>query len=245
MKALILAAGYATRLYPLTENKPKALLEVHGKPIITHLIEKLQGIPQIDQIYVVTNKKFYDTFVGWRDTAVSDTPITIINDGTDQNGKRLGSVGDIDFVIEEKNIEDDLLVFASDNFFSFSIHDFISFFEQKKSTIVAVYDTKDTNRITNKLGCVDTNTDHKMLDFVEKPAEPKSTLAATCCYIFPKEDLQWIEEAIHQNLFDRAGDLISFILSKKEVYAFEFDGYWYDIGCYEEYNMVNSDGVEL
>jgi glucose-1-phosphate thymidylyltransferase len=241
MKALILAAGYGTRLYPLTENTPKALLDIKGKPIIDYIIAKLETVDTIDTIYVVTNEKFYQSFLTWKERVQCTKPIKIINDGTEQNGKRLGSVGDIDFVIEQKHIADDLLVIASDNLFSFSIQGFITFFGQKKSTIVAVYDTKDMTRIANKLGCVESDDVDKIVTFEEKPETPKSTLAATCCYIFPKEDLHWIEKAMHEQNFDRAGDLITFIVSKKPVYAFDFSGYWYDIGNFDEYNLVQEE----
>lgn len=243
MKALILAAGYGTRLYPLTENKPKALLDVKGKPIINYIVEKLNKGEEIEEIFIVTNNVFYKDFVAWKKTIESVHPLIIINDMTEQNGKRLGSVGDIDFVIEQKNIKEDLLVIASDNLFSFNIKDIIAFFKEKKSTIVGVFDTKDESRITNKLGCVSIDKNSKIISFEEKPAKPKSTLASMCCYIFPKEDLHWIEAAMHEKHFDRAGDLIKFVITKKPVYAFQFSGYWYDIGCFDEYNMVNQRGT--
>jgi len=245
MKALILAAGYATRLYPLTENKPKALLVVKGRPIINYIVEKLNKVDEIDEIFVVTNKKFYDSFIKWNKTIKTSKPLSIINDGTEKNGKRLGSVGDINFVVEEKNITDDLLVIGSDNFFSFTVEKITNFFKKKNSTVVAVYDTKNKSRIAKKLGCVEADNDCKVIGFEEKPEHPKSTLASTCCYIFPKQDLHLIKEAIHENNFDRTGDLIKFILSKKSVYAFAFEGYWYDIGCFDEYDMVNKEDVKL
>lgn len=245
MKALILAAGYATRLYPLTQNKAKPLLEVQGKPIIDYIIEKLENCSDIGEIFVVTNNRFYQDFCQWKKTVACAKPITIVNDETRENGTRLGAVGDIAFVLKKHAIRDDILVIAGDNLFSFSLNDFLSFYQKKETTIVAVYDTKDEARIANRLGCVLVDKNHKIIDFEEKPAQPKSTLAATACYIFPKEDLHFIEPAISEKHSDRLGDFIRFLAKHKPVYAYQFTGYWFDVGTPEEYQLVNSAGMNL
>lgn len=245
MKALVLAAGYATRLYPLTQNKAKPLLEVQGKPIINYIVEKLDHCSDIEEIFVVTNNRFYHNFCQWKKTVRCSTPITIVNDETAENGTRLGAIGDIDFVIKKHHIHEDLLVIAGDNLFSFSLEEFISVFKKKQTTILAVYDTGDKSRIAHRLGCVLVDKEGRIIDFEEKPAEPKSTLAATACYLFRKEDILWIEKALEEKHSDRPGDFIAFLILKKPVYGFQFKGYWFDVGTPEEYQLVNSNWVKL
>ena len=245
MKAMILAAGYATRLYPLTEKTAKPLLIVQGKSIINYILEKLNQCEEIKDIYVVTNNKFSPDFVMWQKTAKTQKKITVINDKTAENGKRLGAIGDIHFVITQQHIQEDLLVIAGDNLFSFEIKDLLHFYKEKKATIVAVYDTKDKYRISNRFGCVAVDKNNKIIDFEEKPMHPKSTLAATACYVFPKEDLHFIEEVLKEKHFDRPGDLIKFIAQKKAVYGYQFAGYWFDVGTPEEYALVNSEKTKL
>lgn len=245
MQAIILAAGYATRLYPLTENTAKPLLKVHGKLIIDYILEKIEVCEDISNIYVVTNNKFYNDFVLWQKTAKTSKKITVLNDGTEKNGVRLGAVGDIEFVISKMHINDDISVIAGDNLFSFNIEDIIKYFNKKKATIVAVYDTKDKYLIANRLGCVTLNADNMVTEFEEKPSHPKTTLAATACYVFPKEDLHYVKEALKNRHFDRPGDLIRFIAERESVYGYPFDGYWFDVGTLEEYRRVNSEKIRL
>lgn len=247
MKALILAAGYATRLYPLTQNTAKPLLNVQGKRIIDSILEKLDCCKEITEIFVVTNNKFFNDFVNWAKIAQLKTgkKIIVINDKTAENGTRLGAIGDIHFVVQQQQIKEDLLVIAGDNLFSFEIKDLLQFYKEKKASIVAVYDTKDKYCIANRLGCVAINQNNKIIDFEEKPSHPKSTLAATACYVFPKEDLHFIEEALKEKHFDRPGDLIKFIAEKRVVYGYQFAGYWFDVGTPEEYALVNNEKTKL
>ncbi|MBI5072624.1 nucleotidyltransferase family protein [Candidatus Woesearchaeota archaeon] len=245
MKAIILAAGYATRLYPLTEKTAKPLLEIKGQPIIDYIIEKLERCLQIQEIFVVTNEKFYADFVKWHQSKKSKKRITIINDKTKENGTRLGAIGDIDYVIETQHAYDDILVIAGDNLFSFEIDDFVAFYDQKQTTIVALFDTKDKKTIAGRLGCIEIDKFQRVVTFEEKPEKPKTTLAATACYIFPSEDLHFIREAISQQHFDRPGDLVKFISAQKPVYGYQFSGYWYDVGTPEEFALVNKKSTKI
>jgi glucose-1-phosphate thymidylyltransferase len=245
MKAIILAAGYATRLHPLTENKAKPLLEVKGKPIIEYLVEKMEHCSEIDEIYVVTNEKFYEDFCAWQKRRKYKRRIHIINDKTKENGTRLGAIGDIDFVIQEQHVYDDFLVVAGDNLFSFALSDFIAFYKKYEATIVALYDTKDKKRIAGRFGCIQLDKINRVIGFEEKPEQPKTTLAATACYLFPQEDLHFIREALEEKHFDRSGDLIKFIAEKKPVYGYQFSGYWFDVGTHEEYALVNKSSTKL
>ncbi|MBI5002050.1 nucleotidyltransferase family protein [Candidatus Woesearchaeota archaeon] len=245
MKAIILAAGYATRLYPLTENKAKPLLEVQGKPIIEYIVEKIEHCPEIDEIYIVTNEKFYMHFCEWLKTKKFKRRIHVINDKTTENGARLGAIGDIDYVIGTQHVFDDFLVIAGDNMFSFQIAELIQFYKKYETTVVALYDTKDKKKIAGRLGCIELDKTNRVKGFEEKPENPKTTLAATACYLFPQEDLHFIREALEEKHFDRPGDLIKFIAEKKPVYGFQFSGYWFDVGTHEEYALVNSKKVKL
>lgn len=244
MKAIILAAGYATRLYPLTENKAKPLLEVQGKPIIDYIVEKIEHCAEIDEIYVVTNEKFYNDFCNWQKMRKSKRRIHIISDKTAENGTRLGAIGDIDYVISTQRVFDDFLVIAGDNVFSFQLTEFIQFYKKYETTVLALYDTKDKKKITGRLGCVELEK-NRIMKFEEKPEQPKTTLAATACYLFPQEDLHFIREALEEKHFDRPGDLVKFIAEKKPVYGFQFSGYWFDVGTHDEYALVNSKKTKL
>lgn len=242
MKAIILAAGYATRLYPLTENTPKPLLTVKGKPLINYLLDNLNACTDVDGIYVVTNNKFYSHFLGWQKTVQGRKNITIINDSTEENNSRLGAIGDIDYVMRTQHIDEDVLVIAGDNLFSFALPDFLAFFRKKHSTIIAVYDTHDLYSIANRLGCVELDANDKITGFEEKPMHPKTTLAATACYIFPKHHLHYVQKALQRHS-DRPGELVKFISEHEAVYGFRFSGYWFDIGSKEEYARVNKAGL--
>ena len=239
MKALILAAGYATRLYPLTLNTPKPLLPVQGKPIINHILEKLEDVEDVEEIYVVTNNKFYTDFMQWKETVTCSKPLTIINDQTLNNEDRLGAVGDIRFVVKKENVTEDLLVIAGDNLFDFALTDFIQFFEDKKETTLAVYDTQDKTIIAKTLGCLELNDQQKIIGFEEKPENPKTTLASTGCYIFTQKDLQLLLDSQGEQL-DNTGNFIQLLLSKKQIYGFTFSGKWHDIGSKEQYELVKS-----
>ena len=237
MKAIILAAGYATRLYPLTQNKAKPLLKVGGKAIIDRILDKIYQVPDIKEIVVVTNDKFYLDFINWSKDK-KDSRLIILNDSTKTNEDRLGAIGDIYFVIKEKKINDDLLVIAGDNLFEFSIHKFVDFFKQKKSSIVALRDLKDRNKIKGKFG-VAILRNERIIDFQEKPEDPKSTLASTACYLFHKDDLGFIKE-----LTESGGDLSGLILKKlveeSELNGFVFTEAWFDVGSFENLEEAKS-----
>ncbi len=228
----MLAAGYATRLYPLTENTPKPLLKVGEKTIINHILTKLETIKDIKEAYVVTNDKFYSIFAEWSKTAKFPFKLKILNDGTTSNEDRLGAVGDIHFVIEQEKIRDDLLVIAGDNLFGFSLADFIDFFKEKKSSVVAFHDLKDKDKVKGKYG-VGILEGSRVVDFEEKPLAPKSSLASTACYFFKKSDLSHIHNLLKAGKADAPGNLIKYLAENSEVHAFVFDEHWFDVGSFE------------
>jgi len=237
MKALILAAGYATRLYPLTENIPKSLIKVGDKTIVEHILNKIEKIDIIDEIFLVTNNKFHQNFMGWFNNYKSNKKIKIINDKTLNNEDRLGAVGDINFVLKKENINDNLLVIAGDNLFGFSLITFLDFHKEKKSSVVAFHDLKDLMKVKGKYG-VGILEGSRVVDFEEKPLVPRSSLASTACYLFSKRDLSLVSNLMNEERADNPGDLIKYLTRKSEVHGFVFDEHWFDVGSFESLDIA-------
>ncbi|MBW3015840.1 NTP transferase domain-containing protein [Candidatus Woesearchaeota archaeon] len=235
MKAILVCAGYATRLFPLTENYPKNLLVIGNKPIIEHIIEKIEETGLVDEIIITTNNKYTPRFLDWRKQFSCKTPIKIINNGTLTPEDALGAVGDIHFALKKLGINDDVLIIAGDNLFEFSLKDFINF--KYDFSKVALYDLKDPAKLRRKFGTVLVDNDNKIIDFEEKPENPKSSLAATMCYLIKKDDVKQYDEYVQQapSLKD-SGDFFTYLITKVPVYGFSFSERWFDIG--------NFDGLE-
>lgn len=232
MKALILAAGYAVRLYPLTENQAKPLLQVGGKVIIDYILQNLEGVKEIKDVFVVTNDRFFSQFLQWRDNYAGTKNILLVNDGTKSNEDRLGAIGDLHLVLQQQNINEDLLVIAGDNLFQFSLKNFADFFHQEKSTVVAFHDLKDVDKIKGKYG-VGIISHHTLLEFEEKPLNPSSTLVSTACYLFTARDLAFVQDLVHTGKADAPGHLIRWLMEKSRVRGFVFNEPWFDIGSFE------------
>ncbi len=240
MKALILAAGYATRLYPLTKETPKPLLPVGGIPMIEHILFRIVEVPEVDEVFIVTNDKFYSQFREWSGSYRSKKRIKVINDGTKSNEDRLGAIGDIDFVIKQQKVKDDLLVIAGDNLFEFSLVHLNNFFKERGTSVIAACDLLEKSRLAKKFGVVETDKNMKIVGFEEKPAEPKTTLAATACYIFTKDDVVELERCIAEHHKpDNLGDFIKWLSERKHVHGFIFSERWFDIGSHDQYEEVN------
>jgi glucose-1-phosphate thymidylyltransferase len=237
MKVLILAAGYGTRMYSLVKDTPKALLEINNKPLLNYIFDRIGGIKGLNEVVLVTNDKFYNAFDQWSKQQRSFRhPITIINDETKTNEDRLGSIGDIDFVLKHTTIEEDLLVIGSDNLFDYNIDDYVRFArERSPSVTVGLYDIRDRNEAT-KFGVVELGEGGKITSFAEKPKIPQSSLIAMCFYYLPQDSLGLIGDYLLElNKPDKAGDYISWLCRKHDVYGFQFAGTWYDIGSVEAY----------
>ena len=242
MKALILAAGYATRLWPLTKNMPKPLLEVKGKPIIEYIISHILEIPAIDEIFVVTNEKFSLTFEQWAEGFKCKIPIMIINDMTTSNDDRLGAVGDMHYALREKKIDDELLVIAGDNLFEYKLSAFHDYYKKVKCSIVACRDMGKKEEVAGKFGVVEIDSKSKITGFEEKPQNPKTTLASTACYLFTRDDVKEIHAFIDAgNPPDNAGDFIRWLSRHKPVYAWVFREKWYVIGTFESLGRARED----
>ncbi len=242
MRALILAAGYATRLWPLTKNTPKPLLEVKGKPIIEHIIGRILEVPEVSEILVVTNEKFAITFEQWAESFKCPIKVRIINDLTLSNDDRKGAVGDMQYAALEARVDDELLVIAGDNLFEYSLKDFYKTYKEKGSTLVACKDMGNKDAVKGKFGVVEIDSGKKIIGFEEKPLEPKSTLASTACYIFTRADMKGISSYIEaKNPPDNAGDFIAWLSRHKPVYAFVFREKWYDIGSFESLGKAREE----
>jgi glucose-1-phosphate thymidylyltransferase len=232
MRAIILAAGYATRLHPLTLNQPKPLLKVGKKPIIEHILDKIEKIETVGQVFVVTNDKFYSSFLEWKDNFDSRLDIEIVNDGTLSNEDRLGAIGDINFVIKTQNITSDLLVVGGDNLFEDELSDFVRFFKSNGTSIL-LNDVK-CKKLAKLYGIVSLNHENKITSFIEKPEQPESTLASTLIYALKKEHLSVIKETIELGKADHAGDFIAHLSQNNPVFGKSLNGKWFDIGSIEQ-----------
>ena len=222
MKALILAAGYATRLRPLTTDFPKGLLPVGGRPIVDWIVDNIRDAG-IDDVHLVTNARFAPLFDEWS----KGNGVTIADDGTDTNENRLGAIGDIQFAA----LDDDALIIAGDNLFDYSLADFVRFWEAKgKQSAVAVHDVGD-RELAKRYGIVDIDEDDRLTAFVEKPDDPPSTLAATATYLYSREHLGFVDTYLEEgNNPDQPGNFVAWLHRRQPVYAYRFAGGWYDVG---------------
>ncbi len=238
MKCILLAAGYATRLYPLTENKPKALLDVAGKLMIDRIMEKILEISAVDEVIVVTNERFYEQFSNWAGTYACPVPIKVLNDHTTSNDNRLGAIADITFVMDSCHITDEIFVLASDNLFDFNLSDMYNMYQKKQGDCVCAREVADMDTL-RRVGVAEIDSVGRVLSFVEKPAEPKSNLAVIAAYMYRKETLAKIRQYIAEgNNPDAPGNLIPWLITKTDVYAYTFQGVWFDVGTHESYQEV-------
>ncbi len=240
MKAIILAAGYATRLYPLTKDFPKPLLKVGGKAILDHIIPKIERVSQIDEIYVITNHRFYNILLDWAHQAGYSKGIKIIDDLSTTNENRLGAIADLWFAIEREKLAEDLLVMAGDNLFDFEVAAMVDFYRQKGTDIITAHEVNDLERL-QRTGVVLIDEESKVIDFDEKPVSPKSNLAVPPFYIYQKSTvLHSIKKYLDEgNNPDAPGNFIPWLIKRKPVHAYRFDGERYDIGAMESYQKVN------
>lgn len=238
MKCILLCAGYATRLFPLTENFPKALLEVGEKPLLDYIVDEVNSLDEVDQIYLVTNNKYTPHFEQWAENKNNIKPITVFNDKTTTNDNRLGAIGDIHFVIENAKIDDDVLIIAGDNLFTFSLKEFVDYQKSKEAPVVCV--KEEEYETLKRLGVVETDNTKRIISFEEKPLEPKGRYAAYAEYLYPKNVLPVFKKYIEEgNNIDAPGNFIAYLHKYMPVYAFPFEGECYDIGTHESLAYVN------
>ena len=229
MKAIVLAAGYATRLYPLTLNQPKPLLPVGGRPMLDRVLESLAGVG-IDRTYVVTNAKFAPHFRQW---ASGRADVAVLDDGTTSDEDKLGAIGDIAFVLEQTGLDDDLLVVAGDNLFSDDLSGFGAYCRERNAPVLAVYDVGDLTQMS-KYNSIEIDEQDRITYFEEKPEHATSTLTGIALYFYPRRVLPLIQEYVAEgNNPDQPGRLVQWLYPRTDVYTWRVPGTWYDIGSAE------------
>jgi glucose-1-phosphate thymidylyltransferase len=236
VKAIVLAAGYATRLRPLTDSIPKMLLPLAGRPMLDYLVDRIEAVDEIDQIHVVTNARFARDLGAWASQRSVRRPITVWNDGTTSNEDRLGAIGDIQFVIDDAGLGgEDLLVVAGDNLFDFDLADFIAFWSSKDDgSAICVRDVGDPELI-REYSMIELDDDERVTSFVEKPDEPTSTLAGIAVYLYRADHVALIQDYLSEgNSPDQPGRLIAWLYRRVPVYGYRFAGEWLDIGNSEQ-----------
>jgi len=242
MKVIILGAGYATRLYPLTLTQPKPLLAVAGKPMVEYVLDNLAPIGGIDRVYVVTNAKFATHFQAWSDQyrgSNAQLKFTIVNDGSTDDSNKLGAIGDIHFVLKTQAVDDDIVVVAGDNLFSEKLSEFGKFCREKNAPVLAVYDVKDLEQI-KKYNSITLAPDGRITFFEEKPAHPVSTLTGIALYYYPRSVIPLIKHYVAEgNNPDQPGRLIQWLFPRTPVYTWTVPGLWFDIGSKETLEEAN------
>jgi glucose-1-phosphate thymidylyltransferase len=237
VKALILAAGYATRLRPLTDDIPKMLLPLAERPMLDYLLDRLHEIDDLDGIHLVTNARFAEAFRDW-----APGNLAVHDDGTTSNDDRLGAIGDIAFAIERAGLEgEDLLVVAGDNLIGYSLADFVEFWRGKDGSAIAVREIGDRELLT-QYGVVQLDEDNRVVDLEEKPAEPKSNLAATASYLYRGDHLALLPRYLEEgNPPDAPGNFTVWLHTREPVYGYRAEGEWHDIGDLSQ--LIEADNM--
>ena len=222
MKVILLAAGYGTRLYPLTKNMPKALLKVNNVTLLDRIYTQLQD----NDCYLVTNEKFSTHF-----TEHSNNTYTVINDGTTSNDDRLGAVGDIMYTVHTQQINEDILIVNTDNMFGFDLNNFIHFAQNQENSVAACKDMQHVDKVRNRFGVVVHN-EQIITEFQEKPDDPRSTLASVGLYYIKQKDISLVSECAKMSA-DNTGDMIKHLVKKSKVTVWSFTEAWSDVGTHE------------
>jgi glucose-1-phosphate thymidylyltransferase len=233
VKAVILAAGYATRLRPLTDDVPKHLLPVGGRPMLDWVLDRIREVDELDGVHLVTNSRFADAFRRWAET----NDVVVPDDGTTSNDDRLGAVGDLQLVIDAAGLEgQELIVLAGDNLFEFSLPHFVAWWRDKPrpSSSVPLHDVGDLELATH-YGIAATDADDRIVQFVEKPSDPPSTLASTLVYLLPPEHVRLVAAYLDAGQSaDNAGSFLGWLARNEPVYGYRFEGPWFDIGNHDQ-----------
>ena len=238
MKNIVIAAGYATRLYPLTENFPKPLLKIGERSILDRILDDVDGIEDIDEHIIVTNHKFAEIFNNWvseRKQKPGTKPIRIIDDGTTDNENRLGAVKDLLLAIDEFDINDDIMVLAADNVLDFSFQGFVNFFKQKNTSVIMCHHEPELYKL-QRTGVIAVDDDMKVLEMQEKPEHPVSNWAVPPFYIYKKNDLPLIRDCLNHGCgFDAPGNLAHYLVNATTIHAWIMPRSRYDIGSLDSY----------
>ncbi len=247
MKAILLCAGFGTRLYPLTEHQAKALLPIADEPLINHLMKKLVSAEELAEIVLISNGRFYDDFVRWSNARKTDCPIRIVNDHTMDNDHRLGAIRDLKLAIDEAGVDEDILVLAGDNLFDLDLTGFIASARSRRpAASVGAYQLAD-RELAKKYGLIKTDSSEKIISFLEKPKDPPTLLASMGVYYFPMEGLHWIGRFLEENKnMDAPGHYLAWLLDRSPIFAYPFrQGLWFDVGDMTSYEKADKHYREL
>jgi glucose-1-phosphate thymidylyltransferase len=238
LKAIVLAAGYATRLRPLTDTWAKELLPIGGRPIIDHILDRVEEVDEVDAVHVVTNARKASAFEEW---ALRRGGVTVHDDGTSTNDDRLGAIGDLQLVVDRERLDDDLLVIAGDNLFDFSLVDYVRFWRTKGvASAIAVRDVGSRD-LASRYGIVALDDSERVVEFVEKPADPPSTLAAIATYVYHREHVPLVRAYLEEgNAADQPGRLVQWLHRRRPVYGWTFTGAWFDVGDFEQLLLADN-----
>jgi glucose-1-phosphate thymidylyltransferase len=234
MKAIVLAGGFAKRLWPLTLEQAKPLVDINGRPIISFILDKLDNSPAIKEIIISTNAKFHNNFKSFLESQTFKKPVKLVVEKTLHEGEKLGAVGGLNYVIQKENLKGPLLVIGGDNLIGVDLNAMLKKFETHKKPIIAAYDMKSLDEVRSKFGEVIIDKNSHVRKMNEKPENPVSTLISTCCYAFPAGVERKVQEYIdagHNK--DAPGFFISWLAQEGDVLAHVFDEYWFDIGDHD------------
>lgn len=239
MKALILAAGYGTRLRPYTDRTAKPLLPIAGRPLIDHCIDWIVAADAVDEILIVSNQRYWAGFQEWQAETSFSLPVTLVNDGSTTNENRLGAIRDIELVIESQGVADDLLIMAGDNIFTFELAALVRFFHDKQTAVITAHALDDVDKL-KRTGVVQLNSEARVIDFEEKPPEPKSNFGVPPLYIYPRRSLPRFREYLASPVNpDAPGHFVAWLHRQEAVHAFCFQGDRYAIDDPETYRWVD------
>jgi glucose-1-phosphate thymidylyltransferase len=234
--ALLLAAGYGTRLYPLTEDRPKTLLPIGGRPMLDWIADKVDEVAAVDELHVVTNARFADSIERWAAGREGRLRPVAHDDGTTSNDDRLGAIGDIAFTIERGGLHgDDLLIVAGDNLFDFSLADYEAWWRGKgEASAVAIRDCGSLE-LARQYSVVELDGDGRVVSFVEKPDQPTSSIVATAAYLYHRAHVPLVRQDLTEgNPPDQPGHLVAWLHTRRPVFGYELEGTWFDIGDHEQ-----------
>jgi glucose-1-phosphate thymidylyltransferase len=232
VKAVVLAAGYATRLQPLTESKSKMLLPLAGRPMLDYLVDRIEAVPDVEEIHLVTNARFAPDFEHWAAArSGARVPIRVHDDGTTSNDDRLGAIGDLQFTIDQAALDDDLLIVAGDNLFDFDLRDLIEFWRAKDDGSTIAVREIDDRELLRQYSVIEVDEKGRVVSLVEKPDEPVGTLAGVAIYVLRREHVALVRRYLDEgNVPDQPGRLFVWLYPRVPVYAYRFPGDWLDIG---------------
>ena len=235
MKNIVIAAGYATRLYPLTENFPKPLLKIGDSTILDRMMADIDGIPEVDGHIIVTNHRFAHIFNEWREKSDYTKPITVIDDGTTDNDSRLGAVRDLLLALDECGVDDDIMVLAADNILDFTLQGFTDFFREKGTSVIMCHHEPELRKL-QRTGVIAVDGDMRVLEMQEKPEVPVSNWAVPPFYIYSRKDLPLIRDCMaHGCGYDAPGNLAHYLTGVTTLHAWRMPGARFDIGSMDSY----------